>query len=365
MPRRFHKKSRNGCNQCKERRVKCDETRPLCNACTSRQLPCIYSSVAEASPKPEPKPPAMPEFISPKYDAHHLLLMHKFSTETYKSLCGDQSDMEDWQLLIPKLAFEHDFLLHGIFSLAALHMVATTPDSGQVISYLDTALRCNELAFAPFREALINLTPHNCDAVYAQSAILAAIGIALPRLNAQYRGESFSMIEIIMTVLELLRGTNRISQISKPWRQSTIFSKYEWKENPWLDPDVANAIAQLRMLNSAIENTDSAQHIINLEAIDSLQDSFARFTHVTNPAPILDWLTYAKREFVDGLRARQPFQLLILMNWAVLLNESGAHFWWATGCGEALVAELSNELKDQNEKWKSALQWPQQRVGIL
>lgn len=290
--------------------------------------------------------------------------MHKFSTETYKSICGDHSDMEDWQVLIPKLAFEHEFLLHGIFSLAALHIVATTPDSDQVISYLDTALQCNELAFAPFREALANLTPLNCDAVFAQSAIVTIIGIALPRLNAQHRGESFSMIETMMTVFELLQGASKILQISKPWRQASIFSKYDWRDNTALDPDMANAITQLRMLNSSIENTDSAQHSINQEAIDSLQDSFAKFTHAPHPAPILAWLTYAKREFVDGLRARQPFQLLILMNWAVLLNELGAHFWWAKGCGEELVAELMSELKDQNEKWKSALQWPQQRVGI-
>ncbi|KAJ5920062.1 hypothetical protein N7516_010920 [Penicillium verrucosum] len=371
MPRRFHKKSRNGCNQCKERRVKCDETRPLCSVCTTRELPCIYStpypqrnSTAEASPNPEPKPSAKPDSGSSKYDARHLLLMHKFSTETYKSICGDQSDMEDWQVLIPKLAFEHEFLLHGIFSLAALHMAATTADSEQVLSYLDTAMECNELAFAPFREALARLTPLNCDAVFAQSAVVTIIGIALPRLNAQHRGESFSMIETMMTVFELLQGASKISQISKPWRQASIFFKYEWRDNTALDPDMANAIAQLRMLNSTMENTDSAQHVMNQEAIDSLQDSFAKFTYAPHPAPILAWIAYVKREFVDGLRARQPLQLLILMNWAVLLNELGAHFWWAKGCGEELVAELLSELKDQNEKWKSALQWPQEKVGI-
>ncbi|KAJ5509782.1 hypothetical protein N7527_011925 [Penicillium freii] len=371
MPRRFHKKSRNGCNQCKERRVKCDETRPLCSVCTTRELPCIYStpypqrhSTTEASPKPEPKPSTKPVFGSPKYDARHLLLMHKFSTETCKSICGDQSDMEDWQVLIPKLAFEHEFLLHGILSLAALHMVATTADPEQVQSYLDTALECNELAFAPFREALAHLTPLNCDAVFAQSAIVTIIGIALPRLNAQHRGESFSMIETMTTVSGLLQGANKISQISKPWRQASIFFKYEWRHNPMLDPEMANAIAQLRALNGSIENTDSAQHTMNQEAIDSLHDSFAKFTHAPHPAPILAWIAYVKREFVDGLRARQPLQLLILMNWAVLLNELGAHFWWAKGCGEELVAELLSELKDQNETWKSALQWPQQKVGI-
>ncbi|KAJ6190987.1 hypothetical protein N7519_001008 [Penicillium mononematosum] len=271
-----------------------------------------------------------------------------------------------WQVLIPKLAFEHEFLLHGIFSIATLHMAATTADPQQVLSYLDTALQCNELPFAPFREeALARLTLANCDAVFAQAAIVTIIGIALPRLNAQHGGESCSMIETMMTVFELLQGASKISQISKPWRQPSIFFKYDWRENTTLDPDVANAIAQLRMLNSAIENTDLVQHNSSQEAIDSLQGSFAKFNHAPHPAPSIAWLTFAKREFVDGLRARQPFKLLILMNWAVPLHELGARFWWDKGCGDALVAELSSELKDRDRKWKSALQWPQQKVGIL
>ncbi|CAI7660852.1 unnamed protein product [Penicillium glandicola] len=369
MSRRFHKKSRNGCNQCKERRVKCDETQPICSACSARELPCTYRNASprgqfEPSPKSEPQSPAMAAFISPKYDARHLLLMHKFSTETYKSVCGDNSDAEGWQVFIPKLAFEHEFLLHGIFAIAALHIVATTPDSEQVIFYLETALQCNEFAFAPFREALTHLTPLNCDAVFAQSAIVAIIGIALPRLNAQHRGESFSMFETMMTVFELLQGASRVSEISKSWRQAGIFFKYDWIKDAAMDPDMANAIAQLRMLNSSIEITDPTQHRINREAIDSLQNSFSAFTKAPHPEPIMAWLTYANREFVDGLRARQPIQLLILLNWTVLLNKLEPDFWWAKGCGKGLAAELSTELKDHNEKWKSVLQWPREKVGI-
>ncbi|KAK4565230.1 hypothetical protein LTR86_003847 [Recurvomyces mirabilis] len=34
IPRRAHTKSKTGCKTCKLRKVKCDETRPLCNNCT-------------------------------------------------------------------------------------------------------------------------------------------------------------------------------------------------------------------------------------------------------------------------------------------------------------------------------------------
>lgn len=42
--RKYHQKSRNGCLTCKRRRVKCDETRPICNKCNNLQLECGYAS---------------------------------------------------------------------------------------------------------------------------------------------------------------------------------------------------------------------------------------------------------------------------------------------------------------------------------
>jgi hypothetical protein len=137
--------------------------------------------------------------------------MHKFATDTYRSLCSDQTDVAHWQLLIPRLAYTHEFLLHSIFALAAVHLSATTPDPAQAPSYLNTALQCNEISLASFCEAPSNLGLVNCDAVFAQSAIVTVIGISLPGLNSRYRGKGFSMIRTMITVVELVQGANHIS----------------------------------------------------------------------------------------------------------------------------------------------------------
>ncbi|RQM05376.1 hypothetical protein DH86_00001914, partial [Scytalidium sp. 3C] len=41
-PRRPHHKSRTGCLQCKQRKVKCDETKPTCNKCDHYGTTCSY-----------------------------------------------------------------------------------------------------------------------------------------------------------------------------------------------------------------------------------------------------------------------------------------------------------------------------------
>ncbi|CAK7230679.1 hypothetical protein SCUCBS95973_007653 [Sporothrix curviconia] len=47
--KRPHKKSRAGCINCKTRKVKCNEERPRCRACTLRREDCVYPSAVQAS----------------------------------------------------------------------------------------------------------------------------------------------------------------------------------------------------------------------------------------------------------------------------------------------------------------------------
>ncbi|KAE8409275.1 hypothetical protein BDV37DRAFT_237096 [Aspergillus pseudonomiae] len=387
-PRRSHKKSRNGCDQCKERRVKCDEKHPICSNCTSRELICTYLKIPivsaprrtvhavtdrsqdyhhrrqSQSKHHDKQPISSVKSVEPSFVLRDLELMHKFSTETFQCLCGDQSDMGDWQVLIPQQASKHTFLLHGILALAALHIAATATERTIVLSYLDTALQYHNMSFAPFRQALDALTPLNCDAVFAQSAIITVIGIALPRLNAQHRGECFSMIENMITVFELLQGSTKVSRISRPWLKASMFSKYDFwlMETGDLDSEKTVAIKKLSRLNTCIANAE--QGGANREAIDLLQSCFAKFARSSHPVAILAWLVYVKKDFIDGLRMHQPFPLLILMHWGVLLNDLGSHFWWAKGCGRDLVIELLAEIISEDPVWEQALEWPRKMVGV-
>ncbi|KAK6516926.1 hypothetical protein TWF506_006809 [Arthrobotrys conoides] len=55
--RRFHNKSRTGCRGCKERRIKCDEGRPICSNCIRRSAVCEYEKqVEKISDTPTPPP---------------------------------------------------------------------------------------------------------------------------------------------------------------------------------------------------------------------------------------------------------------------------------------------------------------------
>lgn len=382
-PRRAHTKSRNGCDQCKRRRVKCNEQGPPCSNCISRELHCTYFKAPSArspaialSKSPgavqspgnlsSPQSVAGPARGARSFGIRDLELMHKFSTDTYRSLCTEPSDHYAWQVILPQQALDHDFLLNGILALAALH-VASTLEAPAALSYINIALQYHTMASAPYREAIDELTPANCDAVIGHSIITTVIGITLPRLTAE-REESSNMTENITVVFELLKGVSKILNISTPWTKTRLFmSKAEYfkVDLTKLDSDADAALGRLDALNDDIvASIDTQQHRINKGAISRLRQCFCRFTDNRDPGSVLAWLAAVDTEFVHCLRCRHSFPVMILMHWGVLLDKLDGHLWWARNSGKALVSELLMVLPLGDGRWEDARLWPKQKLGL-
>lgn len=296
-----------------------------------------------------------------------LELMHKFSTETYQSLCVSDSEREIWQTTVPNLALKHDFLMNGILALAAMH-IASSLEPPEALAYLDIGLQRYNRSLKPFRDAIDSLTSQNCDAVFAHSVVMTAIGIASPRLTV-IKDESNSITESMVVVFELLQGVKKILQVGvgQSWIHLELFSRGEfWKDRSAnLDTDTDAALARLDALNDEVmTGIYVSQHQINQEIIAHLRHCFAKFGHSPDPAPVLAWLAAVRKEFVDSLRCRQPFSLLILMYWGVLLVELDGRRWWARDAGRALVSELLGALRSGDARWQPALTWAQRRLSL-
>lgn len=292
--------------------------------------------------------------------------MHKFSTDTYRSLCTEPADHYTWQVILPQKALDHEFLLNGILALASLH-IASTLEAPAALSYIDTALQYHNMAFGPYRESIDNLTPMNCDAVFGHSIITTVIGITLPRLTAE-REQSSNMTENIIVVFELLKGVSKIMNISRPWMKTRLFtsrSEYFKMEPKRLEPDTDSALSRLDMLNDSIPAiNDTEHHRINKGAIFLLRQCFGRFADYKDAGSVLAWLAAVDKEFVHSLRRRHSFPIMILMHWSVLLDQLDGQMWWATNSGKALVSELLTVLPHGDFQWDNSRLWPKQKLGL-
>ena len=168
-PRLMHTKSRQGCQRCKARKVKCDEATPSCGACQRHKVCCVYpvartaaamrspglasdgissslrqtslshSSVSStATPttpgsvrsEPYQEPLRDRQLINPsQHGVIEPRLMHYYMINYDDMFSGmDNSDIDEvWRDQVPALAFKNHFLLHAAFAVAALHGITVGP----------------------------------------------------------------------------------------------------------------------------------------------------------------------------------------------------------------------------------------------
>ncbi|KAL3440503.1 hypothetical protein BJX65DRAFT_316464 [Aspergillus insuetus] len=407
-PRKVHKKSRYGCDNCRRRRVKCDELGPPCTNCISRAISdCTYSRVLPASllanARRESGDVSNTALLSSPNNANavdELELMHHFATETYQSLCLSKSESRTWQVLVPQLALKRRYLMHGILSLASLHL-ATMRDASEARPYIDAGLSHHSLSLEPFRIAIGSLTPENCEAAFAQSIVTTAISLALPQLTSAHKYSASAstvpvsapaphMTDHILTIFELLQGVKKILTLGKPYITLQLFSQGSfWRKDSTgtLDASTADAFARLTALNeSTISAVDLTQSQINANVIAYLRHCFIKFAVAReaeaesasegrdpdpDPAPVLAWLGAVDPGFVESLRQRDRVSLLILAYWGILLMRLDGYpqRWWARGAGMALMGELMGVLGggESNRRgfggeWEGCLGWIGKRM---
>lgn len=292
--------------------------------------------------------------------------MHQFATDTYRSVSTSEPEMNVWQIHVPRLALQFDFLMNGILALASLQIAATLEPPASFV-YMDTALQYHNLTFAPFRSSIDNLTEQNCEAVLAQSIITTVFGIAMPRVTAA-RGEPSNMTENIVVLFELLQGVKNIINIGQSWIKLNLYPVHKRdpkSDGPALDDETQTALGRLATLNEeALASIDTDQYRINKDVISHLRYCFAMYTNEGGPGNVLAWLAAVDKEFVDNVRRRQPLALLVLMHWGVLLGELDGQWWWARNSGRALVSELLHILQPGNARWSESLAWPQRKMGL-
>lgn len=204
--RRAHQKSRRGCGNCKLRRVKCDETQPRCNKCTSFGVSCSYdgtpdelqlamkgSFVIEA---PQRSPVSLNQTIlnmintplilhsassgatGPLYELREddLRTMSKFQSRTVFSI-GTKESVHIFHKEWFRIACQHPMLMHIVLALTLMHdrYLSGFADSPQSVAEAYHYYEGTKL----FHHALLKpIKPSERDALWASAALLGVLQFA-------------------------------------------------------------------------------------------------------------------------------------------------------------------------------------------
>ncbi|KAK0120533.1 hypothetical protein ONS96_010739 [Cadophora gregata f. sp. sojae] len=391
-PRLHHKKSRTGCQQCRARRVKCNEVHPTCGSCARHKTTCVWGRQGTPAQSQNTKPktyeirpkvhsqrePESTESDEPSECSQRRLtelrLLHQYMAFTCMTLNfpDDHRQQHEWGIAIPHLAFQHNSLLYSIYTLAALHIAKLEPNDP---SHISTYQKYLGLTLRSHRDEVGQLSRSNADAACITSSCLRVCTFAL--LQERPLTPYTPPTEWLQMSSTTGRGLNveawkYIANDPNSIMRSMIRSAPGMKPGGFLREETSvfhpsNRQDLLHLLrrtpndiltepwNARIEEAYES----TLSYIGSVQLAIAA---QEPPASIFRRLvlfpTMVQSEFIFLVKEQRPRALVVLAHFFAFLADF-RDIWWI---GETGVREVRGIEGVVGEEWRGLMGWPVQAV---
>ncbi|KAG9231280.1 hypothetical protein BJ875DRAFT_469943 [Amylocarpus encephaloides] len=411
--RRPHHKSRQGCVTCKQKKIKCDETKPSCKYCTLRSLECVYSppdagsspavSRAVSTPTTVSKP-SLPSagrssflpnsspnagrntnldanlHIDPalRFSSHQpcdrwtlsdMELLYFYTSSTSLTLSNSPEHCHVWQYVVPNFAFSHTFLLQELLALAALHKSAVSPEIRDNLRAI--AARHHATALSMFRAGLGNIDTSNCHAYFAFGSIVTIYELASAEHPDIFfwNGGDISCPSSL-ECFQLLRGTGYLimdsySELSNGPLGPIFILPHAAAEKAAADPSEDSRFSDLKKLWIEIDSSLSAVEVESLqEALQCIQIIYTVLTASDNncdaTCATISWVARVSDVYLEMVRVKQPVALIVLAHFCLLLNQL-EDFWWIRGISRGMLQSISRVL---GKEWEGWISWPLQDLVL-
>ncbi|KAI1766838.1 hypothetical protein GGR53DRAFT_484573 [Hypoxylon sp. FL1150] len=377
--KRPHKKSRAGCQQCKKRKVKCDEVRPTCKACRLRKENCIYPT-AQASdslfvdaktpyapPSPSPSSSASPSrdvgslvVSEPLYRPHQLgdntdmRMLWFFTTQGYHffSIQTGRSTIVDHvlQVKLVQYAFESPFLMDCLMAVSSLHLQSVhQPIPPQ------RALAYRAKAFEGYRRAIENADPHDFPALIGASLLMIAV-------SSQMFREPDGKPLYIIDWMKVWRGIGLIVEIVSPRAlqdsgMAVLFYRPPvnlGKASAYIPNNLLFMVASIQAGDA--DNGHKQTYYDMLKYLGSLYQELK--DHGFNPIldlRIVSFFTFIPKTFIPLAQEHRPRALVILAHYLCFVKLC-PDVWWMEGIADR---EMQQIVKEIGQEWAHLLRVPQ------
>ncbi|KAL2107448.1 hypothetical protein VUR80DRAFT_5189 [Thermomyces stellatus] len=364
--RRAHRKSRLGCRVCKQRHIKCDESKPSCLNCLAVERRCSFldnvslpPAASAHSPRPSlpPSPPptnnhdATPgPSLGEDYTITHLDLFHHFEHSLSHDLNPFKPDTDAMLNRTIKESFAFPFLMDELLALSAAHR--STLDTARKDTYLSEATRLQTRGLSRFNAVQTELSDENCVAVFMYSALL---GLHVLFDTFSLRCDFDAVMAKFVQCLSLHRGLRIIASSSWTKIHSELLGGDESHLVPLEPVKPGDECGPVWALVEQSELNDEERQYYQ-DAIKALQSIFSRrrMEKTRGPLGIQEWAVRVPTGYIGLLSQKRPEAMVILAYYAVLLHRD--RDCWAIGdTGAYLIRSVTRHL---GAGWTRWLEWP-------
>ena len=366
------------CSGCVNHSKECIYNFPPSSACRDRRsVKAKYEEFSADSTKPQELSPPYADTSVHDLDADarrslELLLLHHFCSKVHKTLGGfinaTAKDSQRWITNLVDHAMVHDFLLHSIFAVAALHLVLE-PDS------LSPQCRSkHEFAFAKMHRVYMNMAIReqnhaisNIDSSNAEALTWASFmshwnALSLLPEDRAHQDHAFPMQWLTMhsAVASMFRATQPFLKGTVVEEYSTTGSGPDFRDHKIMyNYEYAEPFRSILLFDDGIETVDDNA----LVAYDRVLAYVARTCEAlkmeqTPSATTCRRLTgigaMAPKEFIILMQQERPRAMVILAHQFAMM-QSMDHICWFRGFAQRNVADIKSRLSSQ---WLWAMDWP-------
>ncbi|KAH7070229.1 putative C6 finger domain protein [Paraphoma chrysanthemicola] len=391
--RRTHRKSRNGCMECKNCHIRCDERRPCCANCEAAERTCSVGQSHSHSPHSQfaqhnalpsitdldptldqafsppsttqvgdvhsPPVPCLPGLLSfndtvpqATFTSQHIILLRH--ADRVPDMTGPGRNAVDVAI---RRAVDSPYLLDEILAFTAFHLAYVYPGSAPTLRHLATELQNRALtSFTSLTKAIPNDDKATGVPRFLFSAILGRHVLA--DALAYHSSDFHAFIDRFVECINLNRG---VRAVTPPARQFLFNSELRPFLNVVIEAQskITSPGNECDPLIRLMDISDLSATSANAcrQAVTVLQQSFDVCRH-------LDEADYSQSAsafsvtieagFVDMLRKHQPEALVILAYFGVLLHRCRS-FWAFGEAGGTIVRAAAGHL---GSYWQEALAWP-------
>ncbi|KAH8881106.1 hypothetical protein GQ53DRAFT_518791 [Thozetella sp. PMI_491] len=354
MPRRFHRKSRFGCAECRKRRVKCDEDEPECGRCVRTRSKCDYPhvesnqesppSLSSASGIPSSRVNHNSSAPGSSFDLLDMTLMHHYVTSTCKHLFVGVQQTQVWQHDMPALAASNIILVHGFLAVTAIHCAWKEPLRRDL--YRSRALHHHGLGFPMFQEMVASASSEKAEVIVAYSILLGIWVYAFPEIAAETPS-----LDDILSMVEVIRGSRAVFRL---YREVILESPMHAFLNPPLLATItkgqdSSVFETLQLLQDQVDHEADKNSVRQLRIF--LHRYMAGSDHNRLAA---NWMASVEDGYWVRLREHHPNAILVFSYSTLLVRASEHECWWMSGWSGRILQACSDLMTPDA---KAAINW--------
>ncbi|TVY44612.1 Sterol uptake control protein [Lachnellula subtilissima] len=373
--------------------ARCDEVHPICGNCSKHGVSCDFeggssspatSGVSSPSiqksttstsgslgnnPHASPSSPGSGSALTPFYQtprdlvrtntnsaASRLLelrLMHHFTAKTYMTFSEIEAARHAWQVEIPEISYDAQYLMDAILAVSALHLRAQNPNDQVLIRASHRYMASSIAQYS----SLLNggLSELNSEALFSTSALIALQTSASRRFE-DFQGEggytiplawfhSFQGVKtVVMASWQWLRESSRVSPIING--QPALYLDLDPYRKLFFAPLLEGVDQQIEGLPSQLaeETRQAYEHSV----------AFLNWSHLKpTRARILGFAATVSRRFVELFAQHDPRALLIVSCFFAQMRAAD-NVWWLEGMAKREVNGIRGLLPPA---WWPMMEW--------